>query len=330
MLNINKDIKSKEFKKVYLLTGEEDYLIKQYRDKLKENIIGDDGMNYSYFEGNNISAEEVIAIAQTLPFFAPKRLVIVENSNWFKSPKDSIFEFIKEQPESVIFVFVEKEIDKRGKLYKKIKENGYVSEMNTPNPETLLKWIFSKLDENAIKISRPDLEYFLSVVGDDMTVLSIELEKLISYVYEKKIVTKEDIDQICIHSITGRIFDMIDSMGNKEGTKALERYYELIELKEPPLKILYMLARQFNIMLRVSELIKNNYSSKDIAEKIPLMPFIVNKVLRQLNNFTSNDLKMALFDILETEQSIKSGNLNEKIGVELILIKYSKKNPEYK
>ena len=67
---INEQIKTGEFQSVYLLYGEEEYLKKQYRDKLKKAISGDDTMNYSYFVGNKIVVKVVIDMAITLPFFA--------------------------------------------------------------------------------------------------------------------------------------------------------------------------------------------------------------------------------------------------------------------
>ena len=116
---------------------------------------------------------------------------------------------------------------------------------------------------------------------------------------------------------------MIDALGYKKQKKTLEIYYDLIATKEPPMRILFMLSRQFNIMLQVCELMSNGFSQKDIASKLAMQPFIVGKAVKQLSNFNSRILKSALKDSRDTEYSIKSGNLDEKIGVEMLLIKYS-------
>ena len=108
---INEQIKTGEFQSVYLLYGEEEYLKKQYRDKLKKAISGDDTMNYSYFEGNKIVVKEVIDMANTLPFFAEKRLIVIENSGFFKSSQEELADFIKNMPDYLIFVFVDSEVD---------------------------------------------------------------------------------------------------------------------------------------------------------------------------------------------------------------------------
>ena len=81
MQRINEDIKSGNFRQMYLLYGEEAYLRKQYRDRLKKAMISDDDtMNYSYLEGKDISIGAVIDLAETLPFFADRRVVVVKQS----------------------------------------------------------------------------------------------------------------------------------------------------------------------------------------------------------------------------------------------------------
>ena len=85
MQSINEDIKQKRYSKVYLLYGTETYLRKQYRDRLKSALIEpEDSMNYHYFEGKDISFPQVIDLAQTLPFFSERRVIIIENSSAFK------------------------------------------------------------------------------------------------------------------------------------------------------------------------------------------------------------------------------------------------------
>ena len=116
---------------------------------------------------------------------------------------------------------------------------------------------------------------------------------------------------------------MVDALGFKNRTKALDIYYDLIANKESPLLILYMLSRQFNIMLQVMELKMNGEDSKKIGEKTGLAPFIVTKTLKQVNNFNYNRIKEALREGVELEEKVKNGNMTDKMAVEMMLIKYS-------
>ena len=181
MRKINQDIKNKTFQNIYLLYGEEAYLKKQYRDRLKAAVCGEDTMNYAYFEGKNADVNEIMSIADTMPFFAEKRLVVVENSGFFKKTEEKILEYLSRISESTILVFVEEETDKRGKMFKKVKELGYVCELTVQTLSTLGKWIVGILNQEGKKITKQTLDYFLAVSGTDMNIISNELEKLISY-----------------------------------------------------------------------------------------------------------------------------------------------------
>lgn len=323
MRRINQDIKNQTFQKIYLLYGEEGYLRKQYKDRLKIAICGEDTMNYAYFEGKSIDVNEIISIADTMPFFASRRLVVIENSGFFKKTDEKMTEYLKNLPESTVLVFSEEETDKRGKMFKRVKELGYVCEMAEQTPPTLAKWIAGILEQQGKKITRQTMDYFLSVAGTDMNHISMELQKLISYIGDREIITEKDINEICSVIIVSKIFDMVDAMGNKNRAKALDLYYDMIEVREPPMRILYMLSRQFRIMLEAKELHKNGMDAKSIAAKLGLAPFVVNKALRQAEKFKARDIKNALKECLTVEEDIKNGRLEDKTGVEMILIQYA-------
>ena len=326
MRKINEDIKNEKYEKIYLLYGTEEYLKKQYKNKIKTAICGDDTMNYSYFEGKDCDVKEIIGIAETLPFFADRRLVIMEHTGFFKSANDNINDYIENVPDTTCLVFIENEVDKRSKLFKKIKELGYVSEMAEQNQATLEKWIKGIFKENNIKIGDDSIELFLKCVGSDMENISKELEKLICYCYGQDVITNEDIEAVCTVQISSRIFDMIDAMSSKNRNKALQLYNDMMALKEPPMRILFMLARQFNIMLQVHELYSRGMANGEIASKVGIQPFIVGKIVKQLgikNGFTGKTLVAALEDCVNIENDIKNGRMDDNAGVEMILIKYS-------
>ena len=125
MKRIAQDIKNGQLGNLYLLYGEEAYLRRQYRDKLKAALVPqEDAMNCSVYSGKDINASEVVDLAGTMPFFAERRVVIVENSGWFKSGNDQIAALVKSLPDTTCMIFVEAEVDKRGRLFKAVTANG--------------------------------------------------------------------------------------------------------------------------------------------------------------------------------------------------------------
>lgn len=167
------------------------------------------------------------------------------------------------------------------------------------------------------------MDYLLDKLGDDMDNITSELDKLLSYTLNKDVITREDIDKVCISEISGKIFEMVDAIGNKKQKKALDLYYDLIAVREAPMKILYMLARQFNIMLQVKEMLNNREAAAVIAKNMGMQNFVVNKAIGQCRNFTLPVIKDAVNYCLELEEAVKLGNMNDKMAVELIIVKYS-------
>lgn len=321
---ISDDIKKGEFKSVYLLYGEEEYLKKQYRDRLKNAIVGDDTMNYSYYDSDNASVKDIIDVCETMPFFAQKRLVVMENTGFLKSSNEELADYIKHIPDYLIIVMVEKEVDKRNKVYKAIDAVGYVCEMKPQSTATLEKWIAGLLAKDSLRISRDACDLILDKTGAGMDYIRQETEKLVSYCQGRDVVTVEDVEKVCATQTTSHIFDMISAIANKKQQQALDLYYDLLELKEPPMRILYLIVRQFNGILQVKNLMSRGISGKEIASKIGAAPFVVGKYQAQAKYFEMNTLLDALNECAKTEEAVKQGRLNDRLGVELIIIKYSK------
>ncbi len=324
MQTIKEHIKNNQFKPVYLLYGAEDYLKKLYQNKLKQGIIGEgDDLNFSMFEGKGIDISEVTGIAQTLPFFSERRLILIRDSGFLKSAND-LAEVLKEMPETTHIVFVESEIDKRNRLYKAIKDRGYISEMNGMDERNLKLWVSSLLSKEGKKITEQAVTYLLNKSGTDMKNLENEIEKLVCYSYNREVVGIEDIDAVCTTLITGKIFQMIDAIGAGKQNEALNLYYDLLALREKPMSILFLLTRHFNILLQVKELVKNGHSNSEIASKAGIPPFTISKYQAQAKNFKRKKLVEILENCTDVEEQVKTGRLMDSMGIELLIVSYSR------
>ena len=108
MKSLNEDLKTGNFKQIYLLYGEEGYLKKQYKERFVKAMVAEgDTMNYAYYEGRNTDVKQVIDLAETMPFFAERRLIVFENTGFFKNAGAELADYIKEMPETTYFIFVE-------------------------------------------------------------------------------------------------------------------------------------------------------------------------------------------------------------------------------
>lgn len=325
MKSILNDIKENRIKQAYLLYGDEIYLKLQYRDKLLSALVADgDTMNYARFEGKGIDPNEIISLAETLPFFADYRTILVMDSGFFKSANDVLCDYFKgDIPETTKIIFVEKEVDKRNRFYKIVKDKGNAVEFVEQDEAVLRKWIATLAQKEEKCISGSSTNYFLQKTGTDMSNIRSEFEKLICYVGTRSDITNDDIDAIVTTRLTNHIFDMISAIALKQRSKALDLYYDLIALKEQPMHILALLSRQFNMLLQAKELRAKGYDKAGIAKKMGIMPFLVDKYLQQSAKFSGSFLIKALEDSVQTECDFKSGRISDRLGVELLIVKYS-------
>ena len=220
-------------------------------------------------------------------------------------------------------MFVEEEIDKRGKLYKAVKAKGRVVELGRQDENTLVRWILGMVKREGKQISERTVHVLLSKTGDDMENLQKELEKLFCYTLEQDVITAEDVEEICTTHISNQIFEMVSAVAEKKQKKALELYYDLLALKEPPMRILFLLVRQFRLLLEVKELDQNGYGRKEIGEKTGLHTFVVGKYQGQAKSFKKKELREILEVAADLEESVKTGRLTDALATELFIVKYS-------
>jgi DNA polymerase-3 subunit delta len=326
MQQLKKMIKEKNIAGVILLYGEEQFIIDTYLQRIIAVSLenGEVSMNLDIFNDPSTDIEKVINGIDTLPFMADKRVTVVKNLDLFKPKKSNsagkLVEAIEKLPETTVLLIIEKEVDKRTKLFKTIKKTGYVVEFGQLSQSEIIDYIAKQLGKNNIRIDKSTASYFIQTVGYNLYSVNNELEKLVHYVGEGQVVTKEDIGEICTKSIENKIFELVECIGSKNRGKAIKLYNDLITLREPSGRILYMLTRQFRLNLQTKLLLEQGQSYSEIAKTIKLPPFVAKKCMSQSNNFSKEQLFGALKACLDLETSIKTGRMDPVTGIELLII----------
>ena len=319
---LNEDIKNGTFKQCYLIYGDEAYLRNQNRDKLVKALAGDmNNMNFNRYEGDGINPAEIIDMAETMPFLSDKRVILIEDSTFFKNGCPELSEYLKTPSETTFFIFVEKEVDKRKDIYKALTKAGFEMNCEIQEEGTLKTWVNSKVTQEGKRISPRALAFLIDRVGTDMSNISTELEKLICYCIDRDEITEADIEAVCANWLTNRIFAMTDAIVEKNQKRAIDLYYDLLALKEPPAKILALITRQFNLMLQVKEMYTNRRDNASIASAVKLAPFLVGKYINWSKGYTYEELKEALELCATNDEAVKTGKLDYVISVEMVIVK---------
>lgn len=329
MQQLKKQIKEKQIEGIYLLYGEEQFILNAYLEKVIEAAIfgSDSVMNLDIFEASGTSMDKIIDAMDTLPFLGEKRVVVLKELELFASKNtskaDQLMNALESIPKTTVLLIVEEGIDKRTKLYKKLNTIGKCYEFNRLSEDELVQYIAGQLGKQDKMIEKSVAKHFIHSVGFDLATVHNELEKLIAYCKDTQIISAEAIDLVCTKSVENRIFDLVDCMGTSKRQHALNLYHDLIVLKEPPTRILFMITRQFRLILQTKLLLEKGISRKEIASALKIPPFVLDKNIKQARHFTINQLKQALQECLEAEVAMKNGKMDINLGIELLIIQYS-------
>lgn len=321
MNNIKADIAQNNYKRIYLLFGEEVYLLRRYLELLKNGVLGGDSseVNYAHFDGTTgYDVNELKELAVTLPFFAERRLIIAENSGLFKA--DIGFDtFISEIADSTVLILAETKVDKRTALYKEIKKQGYVCEFTPLQPVQTVEFSMNYVSSAGKRIARSDCEYFVNRVGGDLYNITSELDKVIDYTGDVVNITRNDIDSVCTMQTENRIFDIVDCLIDGNRSEALKMYFDLLSLREQPLGLLRFIQKQYSRLFLVRDEIDRGLSDSEAAANVHISDWQIRKYRSRLKKCRKSYLLRSVELCARTEESIKSGNISDSMGVEILL-----------
>lgn len=329
MQQVKEMVKNKSFSKLMLFHGDEQFMLDFYLKKSVEMIMGDGEMtmNYDHFNDKKVTLETLRDSIDTLPFFADQRVIVVNEIGLFDKKKSELAaglaEVFEKMPDTSYVIVVEPSCDKRTKLYKAIKKFGTICEFPYLSEGELVKYIARSLGKYEKKIDAQTARYMIHHVGDQLTVLHNELEKLANYVGDADVVTTADINEICQRSVENKIFELVDCMGTRKRARALKLYHDLLASKEPANRILFMITRQFRLNYKAKLLNGEGLQVNSIASRLKLQSFIARKCLDQSKGFTIGSLEGALTDCMQAEIDIRTSVFTPELAVEQLIIKYS-------
>ena len=335
VVELEKELKENKLNSIYLLFGEETFLLESSLKKIKK-IFGEilPGINYIQIDDTNI--EELIPDIQTPAFGYENKLIIVKNSGIFrkegrkqtnkiKELKQKVYKYFEDNIQEIkdgnVVVFIEDDAE-NNELYKLINKEGIVCNFEKQTQGQIIKRLKAIFSAYKVNIDEQALKYLIDSCGNGMQELINESRKLIEYAGENGKIEKNDIDLLCIKEVNAVIFTLTDSLGKKDIKTALNTLKNLIYNKEPIQKILVTLYNHFKKLYFTKLALNKN---KDIAEALNLKAnqmFLVNKYKTQASYFETIDLKSILNELILLDKNSKIGQIDLNIGLEAILAKY--------
>ena len=324
------ELKRNELRRLYLLYGEEKFLVRFYAKSIEEAArrTQETPLSKDVYEGNHPVSELVLA-AITFPFLPGRRFLLVKDSKLFatgrKADAEAMAEFLPQVPDGTIIVFTESDVDRRSKLFKIISEIGFAVQSEKQTPDAISKWLVRQAKSSGVSLSASVASHIMATCGYDMMNLHYEMEKLTSYALTTKAIAREDVDQVSIPTLEARIFSLTKAMGQGDAGAALSHYSSLIALRESPIMILSMMIRQMRLILMVKLGQEKKIPRQKLAQDLRIRDFVINEAMGHGRRFSKAKLLALLHDCLDTDVKIKTGRVGDSIGVETLLIRLSGK-----
>lgn len=302
---------------VFLFYGDDTYSLEKklqfWKQEFEKKHGGD--MNISIFPGDTL-AGEIFQACCALPFLGEKRLVIVKN--FFTEASDEarsgFADLIEQIPDFCVLVFAETAgIDRRLGLFKKLQKFGKLTEFFTVTGGKLLGWIQDEVAARGATIEKDAVITLAELLPADLYRLENEIAKLVSFA-NGRIINKKDIELLVDVELEASIFKLTDGIGQKNRRVSLQTLHQLIDTGEELHRILYMIMRQFRIILCVKDLLGHGLSRDAIASKIKEHPFVVSNTMMQSKNFSLDQLKRAYELLVDIDTRLKSGGIKVLVG----------------
>lgn len=326
MRSVDNEISSGNFKRVYLIYGKEHYLLAQSRDRLIRalGVTDKSDMNFTRLDENSFSVETLISDADTLPFFADRRVILVSGSGYFKGNKknrDRLVKYIPQIPDTTVIVFVESEVDKKSALYKAVSKNGTAEEYRLPTENQLQTWIVTRLNADGIRMKRDAWNEFYLRTGSSMDLMNAEYQKLSAYCLEKKTVDKADVEAICVNASETKVFAITDALAERNAARVFEIYDDMLRQNEPAPVIFTLIERQLMQLYKLKQMERDGVSTDKKMEECGVKSeWVLKKLSSYQKKFTGQELTHLLECASGYEEDYKRSRMKDTMAVEMLIM----------
>ncbi|GCF09345.1 DNA polymerase III subunit delta [Dictyobacter arantiisoli] len=336
----------------YLLHGENEFTSREHLKKLRTQ--GDFGFNEDSYPGAETSLKTILMSSDTLPFLSEQRLIVIDGlpkkkrgegtataedttkggkaKKGKKSSKSAtgragfekeLAEYIATMPDTtVMIVVVDEALESSSALLKAAEAHGKVIQSTLPKGAALEKWIQNRAKATGAQITPDAVGLLANFIGNNLRLLSNEIDKLAMYVGPGATINVGDVRQLSAQVQEARIFDLTDALSQRNRKQALNILHDLLADGEPPLKLISTITSQVRSLLLVKELAQKGMRGGQIASTLGIAPFVADKALRQVGNFSIPQLENAYHQLLSTDASLKRSLLTPELALDLLVVNF--------
>ena len=340
MTSINEILKQKQFPPVYMMFGEEEFLVEEAYLKLIAGIHERNPVNYDFdvIDGDETTVEKIVDICKSYPFIAEQRTVVVKNFEKLfagrgskKTEQTSPLAKYLESPSPFTFLIIitsEDSINGVAGYKSNVKATAKAEKIMTgakfPYHTLLSKyhwiefpkvyesdfpgWISNRLKELGKTINHEAAQLIVADTNPDLRSINNEVQKLLLYVQDKKSITLDDVHFIVGQSREHNVFELQKAVGRRDLAETLFILENMLATDRQEMLILTIMTRYFITLWKMIELSREFPNQFQLAGKAGVSPYFVNDYLDTLRKFSAEEIEAALIRICTAEEEFKSTN----------------------
>jgi DNA polymerase-3 subunit delta len=306
---------------VYLLQGEEDLLVEQALTDLLDRLIpvADRALNLDVVYADEVPVGDLITKMDTLPFFGPRRVVVVKGVDaWKPADQDYVAAYLEQGPPPSAVIFIAEALDRRRRLYTTVRRIGEIREFPRLFARDVPAWIRTWARDHKVRIDPDAVDALVALVGTGLRQIAMELEKILAYVGDRQSIGVRDVEATASHLAESTIFMLVDAIGERRTDTALRYLGEILRDAAPPY-VLFMIARQFRMLLRTVTLVRRKTSAAMLPQVLGVPPFVARRYAEQARNFPLASFPPVFARLQEADYAVKTTGL-PRLALETLIV----------
>ncbi len=339
--DFKKHISSKKFNNIYVIYGDEKYLVKFYTKELVKKLVGEEPPEFSFHEfSSSVDPNMLMASVGAVPFMTEYNCVLVNDliiSKLTKDDYEAVLTVIDSVPESTVLIFSyptkdsaeksDSDSDSKGRkptfnaFLKAVEKKGAVAEINMRSATALEHQISAWADKLGKKISLPVASRIIYYAGTDLSNLHSELNKLCAYAGDGEEITNDMVEKVVIKKLEARVYDLVDNVIYGNMDKAYSGLHQLFSMKEDPRDILRVLSLSYVDLYRARVSLESGVPIKETADffKYGARAWALTKAQKKADRLSTNALRESLSELASLSATFNSTTLNEHAALEKLI-----------
>ncbi|OGO31076.1 MAG: DNA polymerase III subunit delta [Chloroflexi bacterium RBG_16_54_11] len=326
---------------IYIFDGDDELAINESIDKIRSRL-GDANiaeMNTTRLDGRSSTLPQLQDAVATVPFLAPKRLVIITHPTTHyqdKPGQERFLNFLSSEKPAAKIVLVEYDFltsdrDRRdGKLNwlekwatsPEQEKRVFMRHHPQPGGALLIKWIQDRAKSMGGQFSPQAALALANQVGDDTRLADQEITKLLTYVNFSRPVDADDVEHLT--PVTAKVgdFELVNALRDRDGRKAGALLHRSLQEKDPR-DLFISIAHQIRALIVAREVLDEGGSPNDFPKALKISYYPARFALESVPKFDKKFLELIYHRLLELDEAVKSSQMDMDLALELLVVEFT-------